>query len=163
MTLMPMASKLGTGWKPSSCAAGGGGGELPRRLRHWTSVFAARQCRIRRFARGSGGELVILTESVDDSQLLDRWPVLASEIRDALLSEGEGTLADHVDALLVTSRCECGDTFCQSFYTERKPDGAYGPGHRSVPLRPPHSWTLILDVVDDRIVHVEVLFREPLN
>ncbi|TWE07842.1 hypothetical protein BKA23_3208 [Rudaeicoccus suwonensis] len=89
--------------------------------------------------------------------------MLASEIREALRTEGESALADQVDALLVTSPCGCGDTCCQSFYTERKPDEAYGPGHRSVPLRPPHSWMLILDVVDDRIVHVEVLFREPLN
>lgn len=52
--------------------------------------------------------------------------------------------------------CGCGDDLCQSFCTAEPPDGAYGPGHRCVPLLPPRG-DLILDVVDGRIMYVEVL------
>ncbi|MGI5180307.1 hypothetical protein ACQEVZ_28710 [Dactylosporangium sp. CA-152071] len=53
--------------------------------------------------------------------------------------------------------------FCQSFYTAPKPAGAYGPGHRNVCLEPPWPGYLILDVLHDDIVHIEVLYRTPLN
>ncbi|MDP9864510.1 MULTISPECIES: hypothetical protein [Streptosporangium] len=52
--------------------------------------------------------------------------------------------------------CGCGDDFCRSFCTAERPDGAYGPGHRCVPLLPPRG-DLILDVVDGRIMYAEVL------
>jgi hypothetical protein len=58
-----------------------------------------------------------------------------------------------------TQECGCGDTFCQSFYTAPKPDGPYGPGHSNVLLDPPWPRMLILDVVDGRIMYVEVIDR----
>ncbi|WP_295700218.1 hypothetical protein [Lapillicoccus sp.] len=96
-------------------------------------------------------------------RLVDRWPVLGGQLRDALVAEGEESLAAQMETLRVVARCGCGDDFCQSFYTAPKPDGAYGPGHRNVLLDPPWSGMLILDVVDGLIAYVEVLDRDPLD
>ena len=51
--------------------------------------------------------------------------------------------------------------FCQSFYTAPRPDAGYGPGHRNVCLDPRRGM-LVLDVVDGRIMFVEVLDYPPL-
>ena len=99
--------------------------------------------------------------SVD--RLIDRWPKLSGELRDALIAEDEAGLANSVDSLEVVQPCGCGDDFCQSFYTAHPPDGAFGPGHRNVLLDPPWTGMLVLDVVDDEIVYVEVLDRPPLD
>lgn len=61
--------------------------------------------------------------------------------------------------LTVHDLCGCGDSFCQSFYTAPKPNGAYGPGHSNVPLIPPWPGMLVLDIVDGQIKYVEVLDR----
>lgn len=106
-----------------------------------------------------------MTEPMDatSQRLVDRWPVLGGQLRDALVAEGEESLAAQMETLRVVARCGCGDDFCQSFYTAPKPDGAYGPGHRNVLLDPPWSGMLILDVVDGLIAYVEVLDRDPLD
>lgn len=61
--------------------------------------------------------------------------------------------------------CSCTDDFCQSFYTAPKPDGAYGPGHRNVPLfnNRDHDGMIVLDVLHGRIMFVEVLYYPPLH
>ena len=68
-------------------------------------------------------------------------------------------LAEQVSTLGIVARCRCGDDFCASFYTAPPPAGAYGPGHRNVELRSEHG-LVILDVVDERIMQVEVLFDD---
>ena len=85
----------------------------------------------------------------------------AAELTAALRWVGEDGLADQVGTLRVRQQCDCGDRFCQSFYTEPPPNRAYGPGHRNVALCPPGSGWLILDVVDDVIMYVEVLACSP--
>jgi hypothetical protein len=96
-------------------------------------------------------------------KLVDRWPNLATQLADALQVEGHDALAAHVQELAVIEECGCGDTFCQSFYTAPKPDGPYGPGHSNVLLDPPWPGMLVLDVVDGRIMYVEVIDRLPLD
>jgi hypothetical protein len=93
----------------------------------------------------------------------DRWPHLAAELASALSREGENDLANKVDALHVFEQCGCDDDFCQSFSTAPEPAGAYGAGHRNVGLNPSEPGYLILDVVNDAIVFVEVLYRPPLT
>ncbi len=100
-------------------------------------------------------------------KLIDQWPVLARQLRAALAGEDEDDLADQVDGLRVVEMCGCGDDFCQSFHTEPPPDGAfpYAEGRaRGVWLEDP-GWDgyLILDVVDERITYVEVLYRPQLD
>jgi hypothetical protein len=108
----------------------------------------------------TGRRVLVDHWSVD--RLVDRWPKLSGELRDALIAEDEAGLANSVDSLEVVQPCGCGDDFCQSFYTAQPPDDA-GPGHRNVLLDPPWTGMLILYVVDDEIVYVEVLDRPPLD
>ncbi|MDT9592353.1 hypothetical protein RDV89_04705 [Nocardioides zeae] len=96
-------------------------------------------------------------------RLVDRWPNFARQLHVALLAEDAALLAAQVETLRVVAACGCGDDFCQSFYTAPKPDGTYGPGHENVELDPPWPGMLVLDLVDGRIVHVEVLDRDPLD
>lgn len=86
-------------------------------------------------------------------------PQFAEEIAALLRGADEPALADQVPALRVVGRCRCGDDFCASFYTAAPPAGAYGPGHRNVALDPT-TGMVILDVVDDRIMQVEVLYND---
>lgn len=92
----------------------------------------------------------------------ERWPVFADELHHALLHEGQTALAATVDELRVVGLCNCGDDFCQSFFTAERPDGTFGAGRWSLELEPPWAGMLNLDVVDDVIVYVEVLYRAPL-
>ena len=93
----------------------------------------------------------------------EKWPHLGAELATALGDEGESDLANQVDTLHVLERCGCADDFCQSFYTAPKPTGAYGSGRRNVCLSPFKPGYLILDVVNDAIMYVEVLYRPPLT
>ena len=160
-----MGSKLVIGSRRSLFAAAAGGEGLRASGRRLTSGSAERRCRIRRPALGSGGVPGTSTELMagTSERLVDRWPLLGRQLRDALVAEGEDALVPQVEALHVVAECGCGDDFCQSFYTAPKPDGAYGPGHRNVLLDPPWSGMLILDVVDGQIAYVEVLDRDPLD
>lgn len=79
-----------------------------------------------------------------------------------LRAEGEEYLAICACDLRIVERCECGDGFCQSFYTAEKPVGAYGDGHRNVWLQPEYGM-LILDVVRGRIMYVEIIDHPPLH
>jgi hypothetical protein len=100
----------------------------------------------------------------DEPPLLsEQWPQLAAELVTALREEDENNLANQVDVLHVVAQCGCADDFRQSFYTAAKPAGAYGPGHRNVGLSPSKPGYLILDVVNDAIMYVEVLYRPPLT
>ena len=48
------------------------------------------------------------------------------------------------------------------FYVLPKPRGAYGPSHRNVSLEPDRG-VLILDIVDEKIAAVEVLYRDEIR
>ena len=90
--------------------------------------------------------------------LKDALPELAKELEGLLVAKNEAGLAAQVPALRIVERCRCRDDFCTSFYTQRKPQGSYGPGHSTVPLDPAEGM-INVDVVDGVIVHVEVLYR----
>jgi hypothetical protein len=90
--------------------------------------------------------------------LTDTLPALATELRQLLIEEGEPELAAQVSGLMIFDRCRCGDDFCATFYTQLKPEGGFGPGHRNVRLMPEEGM-LILDVVAGKIACVEVLDR----
>jgi len=94
--------------------------------------------------------------------LTETLPSLAVELEELLKKEGHVDLAAQISGLKIVDRCRCGDDFCASFYTEQKPQGAYGAGHRCVELEP-KAGMLILDVVVDKIVHVEVLYRHDIR
>lgn len=89
--------------------------------------------------------------------LADALPDLATEIVRSLQEDGRDYLAEQVPTLPIGAPCGCGDDFCSSFYTGPKPDGAWGPGHRNVEIESDKAM-IILDVVDDVIRFVEVLW-----
>ena len=89
-------------------------------------------------------------------------PDLSREVISLLEAEGESDLATCAWDLRIVAPCPCRDDFCQSFYTAPPPDGAYGPGHRNVELNPERGM-LILDVLDNMIMFVEVLYHPPLS
>jgi hypothetical protein len=94
--------------------------------------------------------------------LVDMFPALSMELQQLLVGQGEPRLAAQVPDIAVIDRCRCDDDFCGTFYVLPKPKGAYGPGHRNVALEPKEGM-LILDVVADRIVAVEVLYRDEIR
>ncbi|TWD82755.1 hypothetical protein FB561_3896 [Kribbella amoyensis] len=104
---------------------------------------------------------------LDPPRLVDRWPKLGRQLREALVRDDEAGLASQVDGLLILEMCSCDDDFCQSFYTQPAPNGAYpADRHRNwYPEDDQPGWNghLILDVVDERIAFVEVLHRPPLD
>jgi hypothetical protein len=89
-------------------------------------------------------------------------PEFATELHQLLTEEGESELAAQVPGLAILDRCRCGDDFCATFYTESKPEGVYGPGHRNVALTPDEGM-LILDMVDGEIACVEILDRPEIR
>lgn len=89
-------------------------------------------------------------------------PELAAQLRALLLTGEDSHLAGEVELLRVIDRCRCGDWFCATLYTAPKPDGSYGPTHRNVVLDPANGM-IVLDVVDERIVCVEILYRDDLR
>jgi hypothetical protein len=93
--------------------------------------------------------------------LYDVAPELCAELHALLLEKGEGSLAVQVDQLQIVDRCRCGDDFCSTFHTApyKVP---YGPGHFTVALDA-ETGMLNIDVVGNKIVCVEVLYREDIR
>jgi hypothetical protein len=94
--------------------------------------------------------------------LTDALPAFSAELRQLLGEQGESELAAQVLELRIFDRCRCGDAICGTFYTQPKPNGGFGLGHRNVRLMPDEGM-LILDVVDGEIGCVEVLDRADLR
>ena len=90
-------------------------------------------------------------------------PALATELEKALAVEGRPELAAQIATLRIVDRCRCEDTFCGSFYTVPKPKAAWGPGHETIPLSHGSEGMVNVDVLQGRIVHVEVLFRDAIR
>ena len=88
----------------------------------------------------------------------DLFPAFSDELAMALREADEAALAARVPYLELVRRCGCGDSFCASFHTAKRPQGAAEGAHRNLVLQP-KTGMLIVDVVDERIVFVEVLDR----
>lgn len=99
----------------------------------------------------------------DHPLIRDVFPGLIAELTALLEEEGERELAFCAWDLRLVEECGCGDDFCQSIRTADHPQGQpYGPGHRCVPLSPSKGM-LILDIVDGRIMYIEILDRPPMQ
>jgi hypothetical protein len=94
--------------------------------------------------------------------LAETLPSFAAELRQLLIEQGELELAAQVSGLMIFDRCPCGDQICSTVYTQPKPKGGFGPGHRNIVLAPDNG-TLILDVVAEEIACVEVLDRKDVR
>ncbi|HEY2002188.1 MAG TPA: hypothetical protein VGG80_07710 [Acidobacteriaceae bacterium] len=94
--------------------------------------------------------------------LVESLPEFSRELIELLIAAGEPNLAAQIDRLEIVVRCSCNDDFCASFYTARKPFERYGVGHRSLGLEPAEG-QIILDLIDDKIIYVEVLYRDDVR
>ena len=94
--------------------------------------------------------------------LADSIPELAREIEGLLVEQGEHRLAAQVARVRIVDRCRCGDPFCATFYTAPRPQGSWGAGHRNIELAC-EIGMLILDVVNENVTCVEVLFRDEIR
>ena len=94
--------------------------------------------------------------------LIHILPELANELRNLLIKEGKSHLAEQVSSLQIYDRCRCGDNFCASFYTAPPPKGSYGESHYNIALEPDEGY-FILDIVEEKIVYVEVLYRDDIE
>ncbi len=83
----------------------------------------------------------------------DFFPELATMIRAA----GHVHLIEELRRAPVVSRCNCGDADCAHFYTSARPR-ARDRSHENIML-PSQSGMVILDVVEGKVVAVEVLER----
>ena len=92
----------------------------------------------------------------------DVYPDFSAELISLLNAEGESELGISAYDLRVVAKCGCGDDLCQGFYTAPRPNGPYGAGHRNVALSPERGM-IVLDVVEQRIMFVEVLDHAPLS
>ncbi|WP_216587408.1 hypothetical protein [Streptomyces brasiliscabiei] len=98
----------------------------------------------------------------DQPFVRDVFPDLVAELTVLLEVEGEYAPAVRAADLRLVDECGCGDGFCRSIRTaDHRRGRPYGPGHRCVPL-PPSKGMLIPDVVDDRIMYIEILDRPPM-
>ena len=95
-------------------------------------------------------------------RLVDTLPSLAKELADLLSEQSEHQLAVQIAELTIIDRCRCGDDFCATFYTQPTLQGAYGPNLRCVSLEP-QSGYIVLDVVSERIMKIEVLYRDEIR
>jgi len=94
--------------------------------------------------------------------LKDALPELAEELRTLLGKDDQAELASQIASLQIIDRCRCGDDFCATFYTIPKPKCAWGLGHETIPLDCKDCY-LNVDVVDGRIVSIEVLYRDSIR
>ena len=94
--------------------------------------------------------------------LIEFLPDLSRELAELLITACEPSLAVQIDDLEIVAKCSCSDDFCASFFTAPRPVGGYGPKHRNLELGAGKGM-IILDLVDERIVHVEVLYRDDVR
>jgi hypothetical protein len=103
-----------------------------------------------------------MADSSGKSRLADILPEFAIELKTLLEDSNQRELAEQVSRLVIFDRCRCGDSFCASFYTQPKPDGAYVGDHDTIELEPKDGM-ILLEVVEARIAHVEVLYRDEIR
>lgn len=94
--------------------------------------------------------------------LIEEFPELIQEIPLLLKKENRSDLVPQLPKLRLIDRCHCGCDFCASIYTAPPPKGAWGKGHETIPLDPKEG-DLLLDVVNGKIVSLEILSKKKIR
>lgn len=88
------------------------------------------------------------------------YPALAAELASVLTADDRPELVRQVGTLVIRAWCNCGDDICQTFETVPPP----WPRDKLETLSyDTPQGMLNLDVAEDRILGVEVLFYPPLS
>jgi hypothetical protein len=90
-------------------------------------------------------------------------PKLAGRIEAALRAQGEERLADEVGTLRITAVCPCGQPYCASFHTLRRPFKRWFLHGRQIEVRDGGPGEIALDVVRGEIAYVEVLHLDEVR
>lgn len=90
-------------------------------------------------------------------------PELAGRMEAALRAQGEERLADQVGGLRITAACPCGQPFCGSFHTARRPMKRWFIRGRQVELADGGPGEIAVDVVRGEIAYVEVLHLDDVR
>ena len=92
----------------------------------------------------------------------DAMPDFAANLASILRDQERDDLANQVPTLQIIDRCDCGEPDCATFYTAPRSLGAWGGSHQNLVL-PVQGWDLILDLLEGRIVCIEILDRPDLK
>jgi hypothetical protein len=97
---------------------------------------------------------------VNDEQPLVRsvLPGLADRMETALRAQGEERVADQVAELRITAVCPCDQEFCGSFHTAKRPMKRWMLRGRQITLADDGPGEVSIDVVQNEVAYVEVLF-----
>ncbi|MFE3196491.1 hypothetical protein [Embleya sp. NPDC059237] len=96
--------------------------------------------------------------------LSEVFPEFYIELIRLLHEESEHSLAGDLHMVRFHDWCECTDDFCQSFRTAPAPDGAFGPGHRTLCLLGEKDNAMInIDLVHESVAYIEVIGRPKLK
>ncbi len=90
-------------------------------------------------------------------RIADVVPELAERMEALLREQGEERLADQVGELRISQVCRCGQPYCGSFWTSRRPMRRWLMRGRQVGLAGDLPGEVTLDVVRGEIAYVEVL------
>ena len=88
----------------------------------------------------------------------DLFPAFVGELSRLVSEAGHPHLSEQIPSLPVVARCNCAQDNCAHFYTAPPPRGAYPPNHTNI-LLPTDDGLIVVDVIEDRIVAVEILDR----
>jgi|SRR6185295_13387151 len=94
--------------------------------------------------------------------LADALPDAAAEVRELAERSGDEGLPEQVPTLRIFDRCRCGEEWCATFYTAPRPFKGWGPKHTTRNLDA-NAGMIAIDLVDGKIVCVEVLNREDIR
>jgi hypothetical protein len=92
----------------------------------------------------------------------EAFPELSKELQGLLCEEGEGVLSEQVPLLNILDRCRCGDDYCATMYMYKGQRRNYQPDYRSISLHPKPGM-IVLDVIEGKIIAIEVLYRDPVR
>jgi hypothetical protein len=90
-------------------------------------------------------------------------PELAERIETALWAQGEERIAGQLAELRITGPCTCGQTFCGSFQTLKKPLKRWFMRGRQIEVRDGGPGEIVVDVVRGEIAYVEVLYLDDVR
>lgn len=96
------------------------------------------------------------------SSFVEAFPDLAAEVVALLERAGHAGLAEQLPELSVLERCRCGDDSCATIEMTVGAELGAASVRETIPLDP-ETGMISVDVVDGRIVTIEVLFRDDVR